>query len=105
MSFGKKIIELRTEKDLSRSEFAEKIQISYSALSKYETDERFPDKETLQKIADFLDVSIDYMLGRTTKRKYDIETTAFHVTGDGLSDEDVKLVENLIESLKEKHKK
>lgn len=99
MSFEKEIIELQTKKRRPRSEFVNKIQISYCSLSKYETDECFLDKETLKKIAYNLDASINHMRGRTTKYKYDIETTSFHVACDRLRDGNIELVENLIKSL------
>ncbi|MCC0630120.1 MULTISPECIES: helix-turn-helix domain-containing protein [unclassified Clostridioides] len=53
--------------NLSREELSNKINISYSALSKYKTNNRFPDKVILNKIADFFDVSTDYLLGRNKK--------------------------------------
>ncbi|MGE7843769.1 helix-turn-helix domain-containing protein [Lysinibacillus sp. NPDC093712] len=39
----------------------------YPALGKYEREERQPVFETLEKLADYFDVSIDYLLGRTEK--------------------------------------
>lgn len=44
-----------------------KTGIEQSLLSKYETGERIPPTETLIKLADLYDVSIDYLLGRTDK--------------------------------------
>ena len=71
MDFGNRLIELREELGLSREELANKLNITYSALSKYETNKRFPDKETLGKLADFFDVSVDFLLCRTNIRKFD----------------------------------
>jgi len=71
MEFGERLRSLREEYKLSRNELAEKLIISYSAISKYETNIRFPDKDTLIKMADFFNVSIDYLLGRS-----DIKETA-----------------------------
>lgn len=88
MSLGRRLKELRELKKISRAEFAEKMKLSYWAISKYETDERTPDSETLGKIADFFDVSIDYLLGRTnTKEKpSDTDTIAAHRTDDPMDD-------------------
>ena len=65
MDFGKRLIELREELNLTRDDLANRINITYSALAKYETNKRFPDKETLGKLADYFNVSVDYLLGRT----------------------------------------
>ena len=71
MDFGNRLIELREESSLTREELANKLNITYSALSKYETNKRFPDKETLGKLADFFDVSVDFLLCRTNIRKFE----------------------------------
>ncbi len=56
---------LRNEKKLSQRELANKLNISNGTIAMYETNKRQPDNETLTKIADFFNVSIDYLLGRT----------------------------------------
>ncbi len=65
MTFGEILAMLREDNDLSRKDFAKILNISYSNLSKYETDERFPSYDILLKIADYFDVSTDYLLGRS----------------------------------------
>lgn len=57
--------ELRNKKGMSQRELANFLQLSPSAIAMYETGQREPDSETLKKIADFFNVSIDYLLGRT----------------------------------------
>jgi len=44
------------------------IGVHRATVGKYETDERFPDRETLEHIADFFNVSVDYLLNRTDIR-------------------------------------
>lgn len=61
---GKRIAKLRQDKKLTQEELAEALQITRSALSLYELDKREPDIRTLSKIADFFDVTIDYLFGR-----------------------------------------
>lgn len=58
---------LRTSSKLTQAEMAEKLGISRSTIGMYETGAREPDFETLEKIADFFNVDIDYLLGRTEK--------------------------------------
>lgn len=60
--------QLRKEQKLTQTELAEVISVSQSLLSKYECRERIPDIEKLLVIAEFYDVSVDYVLGRTDKR-------------------------------------
>lgn len=69
MDVHTRIRNLREKNNISREEFAKKIDVSYAALSKYETGKRQPDYETLQKIADYFDVSTDYLLGRAENKK------------------------------------
>lgn len=56
---------LRINKKLTQMELAEKINVTHVSVSGYESGKRSPDTETLQKIADFFNVTTDYLLGRT----------------------------------------
>lgn len=64
MSIGSRLKYLREKNKLSRESLSQKLGISYWALSKYETDGRTPDPDTINKFADFFGVSTDYILGR-----------------------------------------
>lgn len=77
MEFGERLKALREERNLTRDALAAKLVVSYSTVSKYETNVRFPDKETLIDLADFFDVSLDYLLCRS-----DIRETAEKVLND-----------------------
>lgn len=108
MDFGDRLKTLREENDLSRDVLASRLNISYSAVSKYETNVRFPDKETLNKIADFFSVSVDYLLGRSDNRNPDdkskIETKAYHnLDASGLPEEAIKQIDEYIEFVKQKY--
>ncbi|BAH07571.1 helix-turn-helix domain-containing protein [Clostridium kluyveri] len=59
---------LRNEKNLLQKEIAKKLKITTSAYGFYEQGKRTPDTEILNKIAEFYNVSIDYLLGRTNIR-------------------------------------
>ncbi|CAN2247250.1 helix-turn-helix domain-containing protein [Bacillus vallismortis] len=59
---GKRIAALRKEKGLSQYELADRLGFSRGKLANYEQGTREPDYETLIKIADFFDVSTDYLL-------------------------------------------
>lgn len=53
----------RQEKGVSLKEFSDKMGIAVSTASMYENSKREPDFDTLRKMARFLDVSVDYLIG------------------------------------------
>ena len=61
--FNERLKTLRIQRKMTQSELAKKIYISQPANSKYEVGTASPNPETLSKIADALDVSVDYLLG------------------------------------------
>jgi len=65
MEFGDRLKILREDKNWSREYLAKKLKISYSAISKYETNVRFPDQEILKIISELFKVSTDYLLGNS----------------------------------------
>ncbi|TCU64445.1 DNA-binding XRE family transcriptional regulator [Tissierella praeacuta] len=62
---GKRIKALRNERNLLQKDLAEKLNLSQQTISLYESEKRQPDYQILQSIADFFNVSVDYLLGRT----------------------------------------
>ncbi|MGE7621738.1 helix-turn-helix domain-containing protein [Viridibacillus sp. NPDC096237] len=64
-SLGSRIKKLREQQNISQKDFAKKLNVSNVVLSRYESDERKPDYETLQLIADYFEVTTDYLLGRS----------------------------------------
>lgn len=69
MSLGFRIKELRKEKKITQRELALKLEIDNTTVSKWEADVYEPDANTLNKLADFFDVTTDYLLGRTDNPK------------------------------------
>ncbi|MFJ5766764.1 helix-turn-helix domain-containing protein [Lysinibacillus sp. NPDC093210] len=59
---------LRIGKKLTQRQLAEKINVTHVSISGYESGNRSPDTDTLQRLADFFEVSTDYLLGRTNKQ-------------------------------------
>ena len=63
VDFGNKLKSLRTSKHLSQEKLAQRLGITKSMVSAYETSMRMPSYEVLIRIARFFNVSIDYLLG------------------------------------------
>lgn len=61
--------ELRKEKKISQLKLALDLSMNQNTISRYETGEREADYKTLIKIADYFNVSIDYLLERTDNPK------------------------------------
>ncbi len=68
MNLGNKLSELRKNKRLSQRAFAKIIGVSSGAVAMWETNKRLPDIETLIRLADFYNVSVEYLLGRSENR-------------------------------------
>lgn len=74
--YGRRIRELRESRGLSQAQFiiqfvnkyGEEYQISQTALSKYEMEQREPKNELLIAFADFFGVTTDYLLGVEIKK-------------------------------------
>jgi transcriptional regulator with XRE-family HTH domain len=79
MKYGNRIAQQRDERKLTQEELARKVGITRASLSHYENNRREPDYETIQRIADFFSVSVDYLMGRTSEPNHtlDSDTRAF----------------------------
>lgn len=64
MTIKDQLKKIREEKGLSRKDVAEKACIPYTTYVKYETGEREPVLSSLIKLADFYQISLDYLVGR-----------------------------------------
>lgn len=80
MSFGNKLRKLRLENNMTQEDLSKKLNVSRATVGRYETNERFPDKNLLKEIADIFEVSIDYLLGRTDNRNGNIYCKETHDT-------------------------
>lgn len=66
MSLGQHITTLRKEKELSQSELGKRAGTSGDLIGRYERDEVKPSIDVIIRVADALDVSIDYLVGKTS---------------------------------------
>lgn len=65
MEFGKFLAKLRKERGILQKDLAGHLNVTVSTISNYEKGVHYPDLQTLVLIADFFDVSTDYLLQRT----------------------------------------
>ena len=72
-SIGETIASLRKQKGMTQNELAEKMNITDKAVSKWERDLSCPDINTISKLADILDVSVEELL--KAKKKENSNTT------------------------------
>ena len=63
--FSQRLQELRDERDLSQEQLAKKSNLQSSAISHFETGARKPSFDNLRKLADALETTVDYLMGRT----------------------------------------
>ena len=82
-----RIKSLREDRDLRQSDLARETGIDQRTISNYETGKTAPDMYALIRLADFFEVSIDYLVGRTSSYDH--------------SEERKKQIEKIQESLEE----
>lgn len=73
MNLGKRLIELRKENKMSQEEFAEIFNVTRQTISNYENSKSYPDIETLIKISDYFNVSLDILLKDDKKMVKEID--------------------------------
>lgn len=106
MNIGDRITQLRKQKGFSQTELANLSEVSREAVSKYERGEAVPSVETAAKIANCLDVTIDYLIGNTHELAVDKKTLKRLQDIDSL-DENTKdklffVIDNILQNYKAK---
>ena len=64
-----RIQDLRTDADMSQKQLSEILHISQRSYSHYETGSRNIPGEMLIRLANYYDISVDYLVGRTDKKE------------------------------------
>lgn len=102
----KRLKQCREEKGVSQTNLAEYLMITRQAYNHYETGNRLPTQETLIKIAEYFNVSTDYLLGRTDEPRTktpdeEIRIAAFGEARD-FTDEETEEIKRFIDFVKSK---
>ena len=73
MNFGERLKKLRTEKKLSQEQLANRLNVSRSAVAKWETGKGIPDIDNLIAISEEFGLSLDYKLKKDISIKHEVE--------------------------------
>lgn len=110
MSFGKKLKELRLEKNVTQQQVGDFLGVGRATIAGYETKDKHPDFDKLNLLAQFFNVTTDYLVGvpnsvktiddkditiathRTNTSDIDLDTQEYITTSDG---QKVNLCEDL----------
>lgn len=91
MDLGSRITELRKIKNWSQSQLAKNIAVSREIVGRYERNDAIPSIEVAKRLADALDVSLDYLVGNA-EQKMDKTTRKKIQEINKLNDDDKKMV-------------
>lgn len=93
VDFSVRLKQLRNDKHLTQAQVAERIGVTASMISAYESDLKQPALETVIRIANLFGVTVDYLVCREDKRYIDISD---------LTDEEAAIVCGMVDVLLKK---
>lgn len=91
IDFGNRLRTLRIKNHLTQAQLAQKLGLTKSVISAYETDLRLPSYDVLIHMAKIFEVSTDYLLGVAPKEGLDTS---------GLSAEQIGALQQLIKTIR-----
>lgn len=101
MSTGEKIKQARKEAGLTQKELGDKLGITYQQIGQYENGKRKPKLETLQRIADALEIEMLSLLTKEYITQTDITQKDFHDWIDTLGETKSDRINELFDNLNE----
>ena len=107
MEFSERLKDLRKQAELTQVEVAEKLGISQPAYASWERGIKKPTQENLVKIAQVLNVSVDYLVGNSEERTDELDNIEllFRMNSKGLTEEEKEIFKKeLIEFMEERKK-
>ncbi len=93
VDLGKRLKDLRKSKGLTQQQVADRVWVTKAMISSYELSARSPSYEVLIKLAKLFGVTTDYLLGIESCRR---------INTDGLTDEQINIINTLIEEFKKR---
>ena len=107
MSFAVRLKELRKQAHLTQVELAKRLGIGQSSYADWERGKKKPTQENLVKIAQVLNVSVDYLVGNSEEKSDELDNIEllFRMNSKGLTDEEKAVFKKeLIEFMEERKK-
>lgn len=107
MEFAERLKTLRKQVKLTQGHIAEKLNISQQAYASWERGVKKPTQDNLVKIAQVLNVSVDYLVGNSEEKSDDLDNIEllFRMNSKGLTDEEKGIFKKeLIEFMEERKK-
>lgn len=107
MEFSERLKKLRKDAGLTQVDVAEKLGISQPAYASWERGIKKPTQENLIKIAQILNVSVDYLVGNSEEKVDELDNIEllFRMNSKGLTDEEKEIFKKeLIEFMEERKK-
>ncbi|HBI61489.1 MAG TPA: XRE family transcriptional regulator [Lachnospiraceae bacterium] len=91
VNFGNTLKTLRISHNLTQAQLAQRLGLTKSVISAYETGLRMPSYDVLITISKLFKVSTDYLLGLEQKQQIDLS---------GLTEDEISALKNLIRAMK-----
>lgn len=91
VNFGNTLKTLRISHNLTQAQLAQRLGLTKSVISAYETGLRMPSYDVLINISKLFKVSTDYLLGLEQKQQIDLS---------GLTEDEISALKNLIRAMK-----
>ena len=107
MEFSERLKELRKQAKLTQVELAGKLGIVQSSYADWERGKKKPTQDNLVKIAQVLNVSVDYLVGNSEEKSDDLDNIEllFRMNSKGLTDEEKAVFKKELVEFMEKRKK
>ena len=105
MEFSERLKDLRKQAGLTQVDVAEKLGISQPAYASWERGVKKPTQENLVKIAQILNVSVDYLVGNSEEKSDELDNIEllFRMNSKGLTEEEKAVFKKeLIEFMEER---
>lgn len=96
MAFGEKLRDLRLKSGMTQLQLADKVNVTKSVISYYEHKDKKPSPDILIKFSEIFGVTTDYLLGveKTPESMLDVS---------GLTEDDVKAVQVIVDAFRKKN--
>jgi transcriptional regulator with XRE-family HTH domain len=122
ITLSDRLKELRKENNMTQSDLGKILGVGKTTISMYENGNSTPNDEIKLKIAEYFNVSLDYLLGKSEIKNYNnldtpmnkihklvkengINTLAAHYEGEEFTEDDLEDIENFIKYVISKKKK